>query len=89
MFCHIFVVRLRISPASVVCDDFADGGDDRVAEFEVGGEAIEYGLMDGGREFVFGGGVVGICRDEEDFVLGRVSSRLFRDLRGWEEGPVD
>ena len=73
----------------MVCDDFADGGEDRVAEFGVGGEAVEYGLMDGGREFVFGGGVVGICRDEEDFVLGRVSSRLFRDLRGWEEGPVD
>ena len=53
------------------------------------GEAIEDGLVGGGPEFVFGGGVVGICRHEEDLVLRRVSSRLFRDLRGCEEGPVD
>ena len=59
MFCHIFVVRLRISPAAVVCDTFADTGDDRVVEFGVGGEAIEDGLVDGGPEFVFGGRIVG------------------------------
>ena len=53
MFCHSLIVRLRISPASMVGDDFADGGDDRVAELGMGGEAIEDGLMDGGPEFVF------------------------------------
>ena len=73
MFCHIFVVRLRISPASVVFDDLADCGHHGVAELGMRGEAIEYGLVGGGPEFVFGGGVVGICRDEEDFVLVAIS----------------
>ena len=49
------MVRLRISPASVVGDHFADGGDDRVAKLGMGGEAIEDGLVDGGPEFVFSG----------------------------------
>ena len=73
----------------MVGDDFADGGDDRVAELGMGGEAIEDGLMDGGPEFVFGGRIVGVCRDEEDLVLGRVSSRLFHDFRGGQEVPVE
>ena len=76
MFFDSAMVRLRISPASVVGDHFADGGDDRVAELGMRSEAIEDGLMDGGPEFVFGGGVVGVRRDEEDLVLGRVGSRL-------------
>ena len=83
------MVGLRISPASVVGDDFADGGDDGVAELGMGGEAIEDGLVDGGPEFVFGGRVVGVGRDEEDLVLGRVSHLLFGNFRGGQEVPVE
>ena len=72
----------------MVGDDFADGGDDRVAELGMGGEAIEDSLVNGGPEFVFGGGVVGVGWHEENPVLGRVRSRLFRDFRGGQEGPV-
>ena len=82
MFCHSPIVGLRISPAAVVGDDFADGGDDRVAELGVRGEAIEDGLVDGGPEFVFRGRIVGVGRDQEDLVLGRVVGRLFLDFRG-------
>ena len=89
MFFDSAMVRLRISPASVVGDHFADGGDDRVAELGMRSEAIEDGLMDGGPEFVFGGGVVGVRRDEEDLVLGRVGSRLVGDFRGGQEVPVE
>ena len=60
----------------MVGDDFADGGD---------------GLMDGRPEFVFGRGVVvvGVCRDEDDLVLGRVSNRYLGDFRGGQEVPVE
>ena len=89
MFCHSPIVGLRISPAAVVGDDFADGSDDRVAELGVRGEAIEDGLVDGGPEFVFRRRIVGVGGDQEDLVLGRVVGRLFRDFRGGQKVPVE
>ena len=89
MFFDSAMVGLRISPAAVVGDDFADGGDDRVAKLGMRGEAIEDGLVNGGPKFVFGGRIVGVGRDQKDLVLGRVSRLLFRDFRGGQKDPVE
>ena len=70
MFFDSAMVGLGISAASVVGDDFADRSHHGVAELGMRGEAIEDGLMDGGPEFVFGGRIVGVRRDEEELVLG-------------------
>ena len=89
MFFDSAMVGLRISPAAVVGDNFANGGDDRVAKLGMRGEAIEDGLVNGGPKFVFGGRIVGVGRDQKDLVLGRVSRLLFRDFRGGQEVPVE
>ena len=89
MFFDSAMVGLGISPASVVGDDFADRSHHGVAELGMRGEAIKDGLVDGGPEFVFSGRIVGVGGHEEDFVLGRVRSRLFRDFRGGQKDPVE
>ena len=70
MFFDSAMVGLGILPASVVGVDLADRGHHGVAELGMRGEAIEDGLMDGGPEFVFGGRIVGVGRDQKDLVLG-------------------
>ena len=67
-----------VAPAAVAGDGVVDGGKDLGEDFGVGPERVLDGVIDDGPDFYFVGGVGGVGRDEDDFVVfGESGEALF------------